>query len=86
MYKLLAFALLSIAAATCGITCDHPTGLAIVSHGAGTASSHRCWVNDQDTCSCECLDMASDPLPTYFPMAVLGEVCSAWVGAGGRWD
>jgi hypothetical protein len=78
MYKLLAFALLSVAAATCGITCDHSTGIIVVTHGAATtASSHMCWVNDQDTCSCECPDLASDPLPTYFLMTVLGEDCSA---------
>jgi hypothetical protein len=62
---LLAFTLLSVAA----VTCDHST-IVIVSHGDGTASSHRCWVNTEDTCSCECPDLA--PAPYVCPVPATG--------------
>jgi len=55
MAMLLAFALFSVASATCGITCDHSTGIIVVRHGINpVASNHRCWVNDANACSCLC--------------------------------
>jgi hypothetical protein len=71
MSKLLAFALLSVAAATCDLTCSHATGIIVTSHVATTtALEHRCYVNhDTDTCTCECPDETVSPTdaPTNSP-------------------
>jgi len=49
--------LLSVATATCDITCDHSSGLLKVTHGPTTdALTHRCFVDETNTCTCLCPD------------------------------